>query len=169
MAIITAGLITGVLQVVLSSSYAALIYGGKLNPYVGQGIGFALIGAFAIATVIAIFAARPGTVGSNQDVSVAIFSLISVSIVASMPPHATAESAFCTVVITIALTVLFTGIFFWCLGTCHLGGLIRYFPYPVVGGFLAGTGWLLFKGGFSLNLGPWTYSELLQPNLLIHK
>ena len=168
LAIITAGLITGVLQVVLSSSYAALIYGGTLSPYLGQGIGFALIGAFTIATIITIFAARPGTVGSNQDVSVAIFSLISVSIVASMPAHATAESAFCTVVIAIAVTVLLTGIFFWFLGSCHLGGLIRYFPYPVIGGFLAGTGWLLFKGGFSLNLGPWNYSQLLQPNIVIH-
>lgn len=167
-AIFTAGIITGVLQVVLSSSYAALIYSGRLGPYVSQGVGFALIGAFTIATITSIFAARPGTVGSNQDVSVAIFSLISISIVASMPPHATAESAFCTVVITIALTVLCTGLFFWLLGTCHLGGLIRYFPYPVLGGFLAGTGWLLFKGGFSLNLGPWTYNELLQPGFAIH-
>ena len=28
-----------------------------------------------------------------------------------------------------------------------MGKLIRFVPYPVVGGFLAGTGWLLFKGG----------------------
>ncbi|MGH2578516.1 MAG: SulP family inorganic anion transporter, partial [Actinomycetota bacterium] len=27
------------------------------------------------------------------------------------------------------------------------GNLVRFVPYPVVGGFLAGTGWLLFKGG----------------------
>lgn len=154
------------LQVVLSSSYAALVYGGKLSPYVGQGIGFALIGAIVIATIIALFAALPGTVGSNQDVSVAIISLISASIVATMPADASLESVFCTVVIAISLTVLLTGFFFWGLGTFRLGGLIRYFPYPVIGGFLAGTGWLLFRGGFSLATGWWSYSELLQPYFL---
>ena len=166
LAITTAGLVTGTLQVVLSSSYAALIYSGKLSPYVSQGIGFALTGALVIATIITLFAALPGTVGSNQDVSVAIFSLISASIMTTMPPHASLESVFCTVVTAIALTVLLTGIFFWVLGTFHLGGLIRYFPYPVVGGFLAGTGWLLFKGGFTLTTGSWSYSALLHPYYL---
>ena len=32
----------------------------------------------------------------------------------------------------------------------RLGNLVRYVPYPVVGGFLAGTGWLLFKGGIGV-------------------
>ncbi len=31
--------------------------------------------------------------------------------------------------------------------------LIRFVPYPVVGGFLAGTGWLLFKGGIYVASG----------------
>ena len=104
MQIITGGMITGLLQVVLSVSYAALVYGGKLSPFVGQGIGFALVGAFIIATFVALFSSLPGTVGSNQDVSVAIFSLISASIVATMPSNAPLEAVFYTVVTTIALT-----------------------------------------------------------------
>ena len=41
----------------------------------------------------------------------------------------------------------------------------RYIPYPVVGGFLAGTGWLLAKGGFGVMLGgPLTLANL--PGLL---
>ena len=32
------------------------------------------------------------------------------------------------------------------LGARRRGDLIRFVPYPVVGGFLAGTGWLLFEG-----------------------
>lgn len=166
LAIITAGFVTGILQVVLSSSYAALVYNGKLSQFVGQGVGFALTGALVIATIITLFAALPGTIGSNQDVSVAIFSLISASIMTTMPPHASVESVFCTVVTAISVTVLLTGLFFWTLGTFHLGGLIRYFPFPVVGGFLAGTGWLLLKGGFILTVGSWSYSGMFQPSYL---
>jgi len=152
--ILTGGLVTGLLQVVLSISYAALIYGGQLSPYLGQGIGFALVGAFIIATFVSLFASLPGTVGSNQDVSVAIFSLISASIVTTMTPGAPLEAVFFTVVTTIALTTLLTGLFFFCLGTFKLGGLVRYLPYPVVGGFLAGSGWLL---------GPFTDHTLWRP------
>lgn len=71
--VITGCFIKGLLQVVLSISYAALVDGGKLSPYVGQGIGYALVGAFIIATIVSLFATLPGSVGSNQDVSVAIF------------------------------------------------------------------------------------------------
>ena len=42
----------------------------------------------------------------------------------------------------ISLTTLLTGLVFWLLGHFRLGGLVRFLPYPVVGGFLAGTGWL---------------------------
>ena len=166
--VITGGLITGLLQVVLSISYAALVYGGKLSPYVGQGIGYALVGAFIIATIVSLFSSLPGSVGSNQDVSVAIFSLISVSIVATMPSNAPLEEIFYTLVATIALTTVLTGLLFFSLGTFRLGGLVRYLPYPVVGGFLAGTGWLLFKGGFFLMNGNFTYASLLQPAYIGH-
>jgi SulP family sulfate permease len=57
------------------------------------------------------------------------------------------------------------------LGRFKLGTLIRYLPYPVVGGFLAGTGWLLVSGalgvltGTSLTLAQ--LPTLLQPDLLV--
>lgn len=165
--ILTCGLVTGSLQVVLSVSYAALVYGGQLSFYSAQGIGFALLGALITATSIALFSALPGTVGSNQDVSVAIFSFISLSIVASMPPGTNLENTFYTVALTISITVLLTGLFFLGLGAFDLGGLIRYLPYPVVGGFLAGTGWLLFTGGFSLTVETENFKEFFQSHLLV--
>src|SRR5690606_14323838 len=57
---------------------------------------------------------------------------------------------FYTVVATMALASLLTGLLFLLLGTFRLGNLIRYIPYPVIGGFLAGTGWLLFQGGMGV-------------------
>lgn len=153
---------TGIMQVILSISYAVLVYGGDTNSFTGQGIGFTLAGALVIATIISLFAAVPGTVGSNQDVSVAILSLISTSIVSTMPTGSSPETAFFTVVAAISLTVLLAGIFLFGVGYFRLGGLIRYFPYPIVGGFLAGTGWLLFSGGFTLILGEANLMEMFK-------
>ena len=58
-----------------------------------------------------------------------------------------------TVLVAIAATTLLTGLFFLALGFFRLGGLVRFVPYPVVGGFLAGTGWLLAQGSFGVMAG----------------
>ena len=78
------------------------------------------------------------------------------------------EEVFFTVVSTIALTTLLTGLLFVCLGSFRLGGLARYLPYPVVGGFLAGTGWLLFKGGFFLIDRDIVFPVLFEPANIVH-
>ena len=61
--------------------------------------------------------------------------------------------AFVTVVAATMVVTLLTGITFLVIGTFKLGNLIRFVPYPVVGGFLAGTGWLLLKGGIYVASG----------------
>jgi len=50
------------------------------------------------------------------------------------------------VLIAIAVSTFLTGGFLLAMGVFKLGGLVRYIPYPVVGGFLAGTGLLLAQG-----------------------
>ena len=63
------------------------------------------------------------------------------------------EDKLATVITAIIVTTLLTGIFFLTLGLFKLGGLVRFIPYPVVGGFLAGTGWLLLQGSFNVMTG----------------
>ena len=72
------------------------------------------------------------------------------SIAARLAVSATMENVFATFVITVMLTSVLTGFLFLLLGQFKLGGLVRYIPYPVFGGFLAGTGWLLVQGGMGL-------------------
>jgi SulP family sulfate permease len=48
-----------------------------------------------------------------------------------------------------------------------LGGLVRFLPYPVMGGFLAGTGWLLITGGLSLAVNLSWSAALFQPGVLM--
>ncbi len=63
------------------------------------------------------------------------------------------------------LSTLATAALFLLLARFGLGDLMRYMPYPVVGGFLAGVGWLLVQGSFSITVGvSLSWSEL--PRLL---
>jgi SulP family sulfate permease len=52
--------------------------------------------------------------------------------------------------VAIGLTSILVGLFFYILGRFKLGKLVRYIPFPVVGGFLAGTGWLIVKFSFAM-------------------
>jgi sulfate permease, SulP family len=145
---VTAGVVVGVMEVVLATSFAALVFTGPLAPHLPAGIGLGLVAAAAILITVALLSSYRGMLGSVQDISAAVLSLVAASIVADLPPDD--PRIFVTVVAAIALTSLLTGGLFLVLGTFRLGDLIRFVPYPVVGGFLAGTGWLLFRGGMEV-------------------
>jgi len=63
------------------------------------------------------------------------------------------EGLFGIVTGTVAITVTITGIFLFVAGKFNLGKLARFIPYPVIGGFLAGTGYLLIKAAVSFMVG----------------
>jgi sulfate permease, SulP family len=140
-------------DIALATSFAALIFAGPLSTYVSFGIGYAMVGFIAGGAIIALYASWSGTVGGSQSAPAAIIALMAASIVSAMPEAATAEAGFITVVVAIAITTLATGLFFVAVGYFRLGGLVRFLPYPVIGGFLAGTGWLLITGAISLMAG----------------
>ena len=60
---------------------------------------------------------------------------------------------FLTVIAATLVVTVLCGVVFLVLGWRRWGSLIRFVPYPVVGGFLAGTGWLLFTGGIYVASG----------------
>jgi sulfate permease, SulP family len=169
---LTSGLVIGMLQVALAISLAALIFSGSLAIFVPLAIGYALLSGIIGGVVIALFTSLPGVVGGTQDAPAAIMALISVAVAGSMPATATAEEIFITVVVTLAISTLLTGLVYLGTGYFQLGGLVRFLPYPVIGGFLAGTGWLLATGAIGLMTGLSAdllrLPALLQPDMLIH-
>lgn len=159
---LTAGLVIGFLEVVVTTSFMALIYAGPLAPYFPRAIGMGLAGATISTAIIALLTSRPGFVGGNQDVPAAILAVSAAAINSALA--ATPARDFATVATTILLTTLGIGLFFWLLGTLRAGELVRFLPHPVVGGFLAGTGWLLLVGGITLMVDP---AELSQSSQLL--
>src|SRR5512138_991777 len=168
---LTAGLIAASITISLEISLAALIFSGDLREFLAGGIGLMLFGAFVIGIAVALITSLPGMIGLPQDTPAAILGLVAAGIATSM--HGSEPRAiYATVVAAISLTSLLTAIFFLLLGWFKASGFVRYIPYPVVGGFLAGTGWLLTLGGLSvminMSLTISTLSQLLLPDKLIH-
>ncbi len=147
---LTAGAVVGVVEVVFASSFAALLFGGRLSERIADGVGLNVGAAALVLVVVALQSGRAGVVGSTQDATAAVLAVVAGGIVARVADPAT---AFLTVVAVITVSSVLSGAILMLLGALKLGGLVRFIPYPVVGGFLAGTGWLLAKGSIEVMTG----------------
>ena len=159
---LAAGLIIGAVEAVLAIAFAAFVFGGLLVGRLGDGIGLYLVAAVLTLGILAWRAGSRGVVGSVQDAAVAVLGVVATTTaarVALLAAETTTGDAFeppdvflTVIAATLVVTVL-CGVVFFALGKFKLGNLVRFVPYPVVGGFLAGTGWLLLKGGIYVASG----------------
>ncbi|MGB7084593.1 MAG: SulP family inorganic anion transporter [Phormidesmis sp.] len=143
---LSVGITTGTLGVLFDLSFAALIFSNSLSDYLSAGIGFVLFSAAAARIMVALMSSFPGTVSDLAAIPTAILSWNTGMVVRELPPTATPEVLLVTVIVSIALTSLLTGLFLWTLGKLKLGNLVRLLPNSVIGGFVASSGLLLVKG-----------------------
>jgi SulP family sulfate permease len=168
---LAAGLVTGVIAVTIATAFATLVFAGDLSGHIPRGIGLMLCGTIVIGSLTALLSSLPGLVAGLQDSAVAILALVAASIAQTMPASATPQETFTTIVVAIALASFLTGGTFLLLGQFKLGNLIRFIPYPVVGGLLGGTGLLLALGALSVladaPVSLTHLSPLAQPDLVV--
>lgn len=131
-------------------SYAKLIFHGQMADYFAAGLGITLLSQIIILIVTSLFSSDHATLVIPQSPTVVIQGIIASSLVAAAPADMSPEALFPLVYWIIALSSLLTGGFIFLLGLTRAAGLVRYIPYPIVGGFLAGLGWLIFNAGFAV-------------------
>lgn len=141
-----AGSVAGVIAVSSVLSFALLIFSGELAPLVPAGVGMVLFSGLVVSVVVALASSAPGIIASPQDGPTPLFALMAAAVASATAAGSQAETSISTVLTAIALTTVVTGIFFYSLGKFKLGRMIRFIPYPVIGGFMAGTGWLMLIG-----------------------
>lgn len=150
--VVSLGLILGAIDLPTVISFAVLIYSGELAPYAGVGIGMILFGGLIIQLIVAFTSSIPGIMGGPQDSPAAILGVMSAAILLNIP-HASLETKFVTVTMMVMVTSILSGLFFLAIGGFKLGRFVRFIPYPVVGGFIAGTGLLLVQGALGAMVG----------------
>lgn len=147
---LVSGLVCGFLAVVLSIGHGSLLFTGPLSIYLPIGIGMGLFATVVLAAIGGLTSSTRGLIAITQEIPVVALSAALLAVAAALPPGAGPETMLATVVVATGLVTTFTGLFSAILGYFRLGRLIRFAPYPVVGGFLAGTGWLILIGGVGL-------------------
>jgi sulfate permease, SulP family len=159
-------MVIGLMATVFAISFASIIYTGPLSPSLDRGIGLALVGATLMSGLGAALFSFRGTVMHPQDVTAILLAAGAGSIAAS-GAGLEQDALFATVAAMIALSTALAGIVCIAFGRFRLGFIARYLPYPVLGGFLAATGYLLVLGGIGVALDTsvslWTLGQLVAP------
>jgi SulP family sulfate permease len=143
--VLLTGSLIGVTEAAFAVAFAALVFNGPIRYYLAEGIGLYLGASFLTLALIAWRAGKRGVIGGVQATVVALLSIVAAT--TGVRARGGPYDSFLTVeAATVVVTVL-CGIAFLVLGMRRRGDLIRFLPVPVVGGLIAGAGWLLVWGG----------------------
>lgn len=145
--------VTSFLSIVACVSYPAIVFTGELAPLLPYGIGIAFLSAALLGGIVSLTSSYPGSIGYSQSEPAVVVGLIAASMAALLQAEGRPELILPTVLAVIAVGAVLCGVFFVFLGSFRLGNLIRFIPFPVMGGFLAGIGWLLGLAALSSMAG----------------
>jgi sulfate permease, SulP family len=146
---LVAGVVVAILVIFVEVSLAAMVFSGELENALSQGIGLFLLGALILGLYTTFTSSIVPVIAFGQDSPAALLAVIAAAIVAKLSVTAP-ELVFGNVIAMMMSASIVTGVVFWIMGRFNLGRLVRFIPYPVVGGFLGGTGWLLMLGGLGV-------------------
>ena len=146
---IFAGAVCSVLSIAYCLSYAALIFSGPLEHYLSYGVAVTFLSAAIGGAIVALRSSLPFAIaGPDSSISVVIAALVA-TVVQRLIADGTTD-LLGPVLIAMSLATALTGILLCVLGFTHAGRAIRFVPYPVIGGFLGATGWLMVTGAVQI-------------------
>jgi SulP family sulfate permease len=144
------GSISALVTLCFSLSFAAMIFAGELARDLSFGIRMALTSAAITVIGVALLSPFRFAIAGPDSRSAAVQSALAATVVAALQGRALATPV---VLLALSLSTALTGTVLYVCGKMKMGSWIRYVPYPVVGGFLASTGWMLIVGAFRVITG----------------
>jgi sulfate permease, SulP family len=144
-----AGAICSVLSIAYCLSYAALVFSGPVAHLLAYGIAVTFLSAAVGGAIVALRSSLPFAVaGPDSSISVVIAAMVA-TLVKRLVAQGGTDLLEPTLVV-MGLATAFTGIALCILGFTHAGRAIRFVPFPVIGGFLGATGWLMITGALQV-------------------
>lgn len=144
------GALQGCIVIVICISFASLIFSEALHPYILQGISIVMVSSISLYLILALISSFPLAVSLTQDKPAILFGLIGAGITSELAAQGQSQALLPTFFLAVLITGFITSLILMLLGFFKLGNIVRFVPYPVIGGFLAGTGWLIIVGSFSV-------------------
>ena len=141
---LSAGFTSGLGLLVAQVAFGSFIFSGPLAPYASQGVGLVLFGNFAACLLIALLGGFRGVIAGLSPALVIGMAVIGSSM------DAEGHALFVTTAISLMICAAVTGLCCLVIGRFGLANLMRFIPYPVAGGFVAGIGGAVCLAALSL-------------------
>ena len=141
-----AGSICGALSIAYGLSYAALIFSGPLTPLLNYGLAATFLSTAVGAFVFALRGSLPFAIAGPDSSTSAVTASLAAALVERLVAGGAGDHLLKPVLIVMAIGSALAGILLCALGMARAGRAIRFVPYPVIGGFLGATGWLVATG-----------------------
>ena len=161
---VSAGFTSGLGLLVAQIAFGSLIFSGTLAPWSSQGVGLVLFGNFAACLIFALAGGFRGTIAGLSPALVIVMATLGASM------DAEGEARFVTAAGALVISAVATGVGFFLLGRFRLANLVRFIPYPVTAGFVAGIGAAVCLGALSLmgaEADVRSIPTLLEPSVLL--
>ena len=160
---LSAGLTSGLGLLVAQVAFATFIFSGALAPYASQGVGLVLFGNFAACLIMAMASGYRGVIAGLSPALVIGMAAFGSS------TKAEGDVLFATVSGALIVSAVVTGLACFMIGRFRLANLLRFIPYPVSAGFVAGIGGAVCLAAMSLMDAELRWGgipELLEPTSL---
>jgi len=168
--LLPAALVITLMRIVLAISLSSLIFSGALETYLSWGVAITLV-TNIVHMVLVLFMPPDDRLMMGIQDTPGVLTAVALTAI-SVALGSGSALLLPTALTFITLSALLTGGFLILLGTLKLGNLVRYIPYPVIGGFLAGSGWLLLRGALGVMVGTHAFpADLLtfaQPDQIVY-
>jgi MFS superfamily sulfate permease-like transporter len=106
------------------------------------------VGTVITGVVVVLTTTLSSATGGPDTPAIAVLSVLASSIAASLSNVGlSVHVVIINALVAITVATVFSGLFLFSLGALRLGKWLRFVPYPVVAGFLAGSGVLMIAGG----------------------
>jgi len=142
------GAISALVTVCYSLSFAAMIFAGEMSGYLDNGVRMALLSAGVTIILVSLTSPFYFAVAGPDSRSAAVQRAMALSLLVSLRAAGIRDVS--TVLVALAVSTVLTGVALYILGRMQMGRWIRYVPYPVIGGFLVSTGWVVALGGVNV-------------------
>ena len=148
-----AGVICAIVSLVFSLSYAALIFSGPLVPWLAYGIAATFITAAIGGIVMPLRSSLSFALASPDASTTAVMAALVSALVSRLLAESADYKLLAPTLIILSLTSALTGLMLCGLGMARAGRAVRFVPYPVIGGFLGASGWLITGGAIQVMTG----------------
>ena len=141
---LSAGFTSGLGLLVAQIAFGSFIFSGPLAPYSSQGVGLVLFGNFASCLIIALAGGYLGAIAGLSPALVIVMATVGFTM------NAEGDALFATTAVALIISAVATGACCLLIGHFRLANLVRFIPYPVTGGFVAGIGGAVCLAAMSL-------------------